>query len=112
MVLSLLLGRTGECNLGYLALCQIVALIVLSQGVLHPLPPDPGPFDHLIHSIESSLPKAFSLPEDIRGFFKDGELELAGSARCTAYLSNATIASTGRQGAFVNSGELKPGRAK
>lgn len=41
-----------------------------------PLPPDPGPFDYLRHFMESAIPRAFSLPEDIRGYFKDGNRPL------------------------------------
>ena len=79
--------------------------------MLHALPLDPGPFDHLLYSIEGSLPRAFSLPEEIRGFFKDGTLAgLKGAYRLL--IRYCILVASGRQGAFVNSGELKPGRAK
>ena len=43
------------------------------KATVPPFPPDPGPFDYLIRSIESAIPKTFSLSDDVRGYFKDGK---------------------------------------
>lgn len=44
-----------------------------AKATVPPLPPDPGPFDYLTRSMESAIPKTYSLPDDIRGYFKDGK---------------------------------------
>ena len=55
---------------------------ITGKATVPPLPPDPGPFDYLIRSIESAIPKTFSLPDNVRGYFKTLTVLILPWCRC------------------------------
>lgn len=62
----------------------------------------------LIHLAQTSIPKEFQLPDDVRGFFKDGLWTPFPTDISFYCLSVAT----GTNGTYVDSSELKQPRLK
>lgn len=62
----------------------------------------------LIHLVQTNIPKEFQLPDDIRGFFKDGSWTLFFNQR----LTSSSLVATGTNGTYVDSSELKQPRLK
>ena len=73
-------------------------------------PPKPAPsfMSPLIHLVQTSIPKEFQLPDDVRGFFKDGSWALFFNHRLTLLF----LVATGPNGTYVDSSELKQPRLK
>lgn len=62
----------------------------------------------LIHLAQMGIPKEFQLPEDIKGYFKDGS-SASFPANVPLYCLSVT---TGTNGTYVDSSELKQPRLK
>jgi hypothetical protein len=62
----------------------------------------------LIHLAQTNIPKEFQLPDEIRGFFKDGS-----SCPVPVRLTSERLAvATGAKGSYVDSSEVKQPRLK
>ena len=117
----------GSCGLAGARREVVLSLLHDSEGVsvplcglyitIHPMPqqhpppkPPPSFMSSLIHQAQTSIPKEFQLPDDVRNFFKDGA-SLDGRLRVESLTINELVA-TGSNGSYMDSSEIRQPRLK